>query len=72
MTETRRDEALLRALARLADTLVADYDIVDLLQTLVEDCRDLLHVTASGCYWLTAGASSNFWRRRAKRVGWSN
>jgi GAF domain-containing protein len=48
MTETRREEQLLQAFAALADTLVADYDIVELLQTLVETCRDLLDATASG------------------------
>jgi GAF domain-containing protein len=48
MSDTRREQDLLRAFATLADTLVADYDVVDLLQTLVETCRDLLHATASG------------------------
>ena len=48
MTETTREQDLLRAFATLADTLVADYDVVDLLQVLVDTCRNLLHVTASG------------------------
>ncbi|MEN0083457.1 MAG: GAF and ANTAR domain-containing protein [Leifsonia sp.] len=47
MTDTREVE-LLRAFAGLVDTLVAGYDVVDLMQRLVDTCRDLLHVTASG------------------------
>ena len=48
MTEMTREGQLVDAFATLADTLVADYDAVDLLQTLVENCRDLLDVTAAG------------------------
>ena len=32
----------------LADTLVDDYDVVELLQSLVDACRDLLDTTAAG------------------------
>lgn len=39
---------LLQTFARLADTLVDDYDVVDLLQVLVDTCRDLLDTTAAG------------------------
>ncbi|WP_200829934.1 GAF and ANTAR domain-containing protein [Microbacterium sp. SLBN-154] len=39
---------MLETFATLADTLVDDYDVVDLLQTLVDSCRDVLHVTAAG------------------------
>jgi GAF domain-containing protein len=39
---------LLDAFAALADTLVADYDVVEMLQVLVDTCRDLLDVTAVG------------------------
>ncbi len=48
MTEMTRDERLLRTFAMLADTLVDDYDIVELLQSLVDACRDLLDTTAAG------------------------
>ncbi|NUU07299.1 GAF and ANTAR domain-containing protein [Leifsonia sp. C5G2] len=48
MTDTTREVELLRAFAGLADTLVAGYDVVDLMQRLVDTCRDLLPVTASG------------------------
>lgn len=45
---TVRELELLRAFAGFADTLVAEYDVVDLMQRLVDTCRDLLEVTASG------------------------
>jgi GAF domain-containing protein len=48
MTDTGREQRLLRAFAALADTLVADYDVVDLLQNLVDTCSELLDATASG------------------------
>ncbi len=48
MTETTRDARLLQTFAMLADTLVDDYDVVDLLQSLVDACRDLLDMTAAG------------------------
>jgi transcriptional regulator with GAF, ATPase, and Fis domain len=48
MTSTSREELLLDAFAVLSDTLVDDYDIVDLLQTLVERCATVFDVTAAG------------------------
>ncbi|MET4640103.1 GAF and ANTAR domain-containing protein [Mycetocola sp. 2940] len=48
MTELTREGQLVDAFATLADTLVDDYDAVELLQTLVDNCRDLLDVTAAG------------------------
>lgn len=48
MSATTREGRLLDALAALADTLVADYDVVELMQTLVESCIDLLDVHAAG------------------------
>ena len=46
MTLTR-EARLLQTFALLADTLVADYDVVDLLQMLVDTCRDVLEMTAA-------------------------
>ena len=48
MTQLTRDARLLRTFAMLADTMVDDYDIVELLQSLVDACRDLLNTTAAG------------------------
>ena len=57
MTETSRQERLLEVFATLADTLVDDYDTVELLQMLVESCQELLDVTAVGL--LLADADGN-------------
>ncbi|WP_280267503.1 GAF and ANTAR domain-containing protein [Nocardia wallacei] len=43
-----RETALTAALVRLVDTLVADYDPVDLTQELVDTSVDLLHADAAG------------------------
>ena len=48
MARTDRDERILEVFAGLADTLVADYDVGELLQTLVENCEALLDVSAAG------------------------
>ncbi|WP_106815029.1 GAF and ANTAR domain-containing protein [Microbacterium timonense] len=48
MNETSFDSRLLNTLTILADTLVDDYDVVELLQTLVDACRDILDITAAG------------------------
>jgi GAF domain-containing protein len=43
-----REGQFLQTFAKLADTLVVGYDVVDLLQMLVDSCRDLLGATAAG------------------------
>ena len=45
---TVREGKLTRAFVSLADTLVADYDLVELLHRLVDDCVDLLDAAAAG------------------------
>jgi transcriptional regulator with GAF, ATPase, and Fis domain len=43
-----REGQLVSTFVALADTLVADYDVVDLLHTLVATCADLVDATAGG------------------------
>jgi transcriptional regulator with GAF, ATPase, and Fis domain len=47
-TEDGRDRTLAETFVTLADTLVDDYDVVDLLDTLVNGCVKLLGITAAG------------------------
>ena len=44
----RRDEWLARTFVELADTLVADYDVVEFLSTLSERCVELLETVEVG------------------------
>ena len=48
MRETSREARLLQTFVTLADTMVDDYDVVELLQQLVDACRDQLDTTAAG------------------------
>jgi GAF domain-containing protein len=48
MDELTREEKLLNTFSILADTLVADYDVIELLQTLVDACLELLDTGAAG------------------------
>ncbi|UOZ03150.1 GAF and ANTAR domain-containing protein [Amycolatopsis sp. WQ 127309] len=43
-----RERQVIRAFVALADTLVDDYDVADLLHTMVVECVDLLDITAAG------------------------
>jgi GAF domain-containing protein len=48
MASETRERRLTEAFVTLADTLVAGYDVVELLQTLVDTCADLLDASAAG------------------------
>ncbi|WP_066290861.1 GAF and ANTAR domain-containing protein [Arthrobacter sp. B6] len=48
MATTTRAERVSVAFVKLTDTLVADYDVLDLLHTLVEETVGLLDVAAAG------------------------
>lgn len=50
----RTESALLQTFSTLADSLVDDFDVIELLQTLVEACTDLLSVSAAGILLLGA------------------
>ena len=43
-----REDQLLQTVGTLADSLVDDFDVVDVLQMLVEECADLFDATAAG------------------------
>lgn len=48
MNKENREQLLTRAFVELADTLVADYDVADLLHRLAEHCVALLDAAAAG------------------------
>ena len=48
MTTATREHRLVDAFVALTDTLVADYDVVDLLQTLVDRVVEIFDATAAG------------------------
>jgi GAF domain-containing protein len=48
MSTITRETRLNAAFVKLADTLIDDYDIVDLLHTLVEECTAIFDVQAGG------------------------
>ena len=48
MTATTREQQLSETFVRLADTLIEDYDIVDLLHTLVERTAHILEAADAG------------------------
>jgi GAF domain-containing protein len=48
MEAKTRESRLASTFVTLADTLVADYDVVELLQTLVDACSELLDASAAG------------------------
>ena len=48
MTDTPRETRVLAAVVGLVDSLLDDFDVVDLLTQLTERCADLLEVEAAG------------------------
>ena len=67
MSEITKEARLLQTFASLADTLVDGYDVVDLLQLLVDTCQDLLDTTAAAI--LLAGPERRARRRRLDERG---
>jgi GAF domain-containing protein len=48
MSDVSREAVIVDAFATLADSLVAGFDVIELLQTLVETCRRVLDVEEAG------------------------
>ena len=48
MSDTPRETRVLNAVVALVDSLLADFDVVDLLTGLTEQCAELLDVAAAG------------------------
>lgn len=48
MTRLERDQRLLHTFVQLADTLVDEYDVVELMQHLADTCRDELDIAVAG------------------------
>ena len=48
MSDINREARLVSTFATLADALVTDYDVLDLLQQLVDTCVDLLEIDQAG------------------------
>ncbi|MGZ5378424.1 MAG: GAF domain-containing protein [Mycobacterium sp.] len=48
MTDTQRETRVLDAVVSLVDTLLEDFDIVELLTELTERCAELLDISAAG------------------------
>jgi hypothetical protein len=46
-----REALLARTLVELADTLVADFDVVELMSRLADRCVEVLDVGAAGSCW---------------------
>src|SRR6478672_11869240 len=53
--EMSRETVLAKTLVKLADTLVADFDVVELLTLLTDGCVDVLDVGAAGLMLATPG-----------------
>jgi hypothetical protein len=64
-----REALLARALVELADTLVADFDVVELLTRLADRCVEVLGVGAAGLMLAGPMASSGSWPPPAKARG---
>jgi GAF domain-containing protein len=56
MESETRERRLTATFVAIADTLVAEYDVVDMLQTLVDSCADLLDASAAGILLVDGGS----------------
>lgn len=57
VSDETRERRLNAAFVTLADTLIADYDVVDILHSLVNECAAILNVRAGGLMLADAGGA---------------
>ncbi len=57
MAETDREQRIAETFVQLADTLVADFDVIDFLQVVASRCVELLDVAAAGLVLADPGGS---------------
>ena len=65
-----REARLTETFVQLADTLVAEFDIVELLTTLADRCVEVLDVSAAGLMLVAPDGDLRVVARRARRCGW--
>ena len=64
-----RESDVVQSLVEMADTLVDDFDVVDLLTGLADRCVSLLGVSAAGVMLMSPEGSWARWLRRVRRCG---
>jgi hypothetical protein len=63
---------LARTLVELADTLVDDFDVVELLTLLTDRCVEVLNVAAAGLMLVAPKGTCGWWPPPARRCVWSS
>lgn len=69
MSEASREAKLNAAFVKLADTLTADYDVVDLLHTLVVECTEILDTQAGGLLLVDSAGRLQLVASTSEQVG---
>ena len=69
MATMPREQRINAAFVTLADTLIADYDVIDMLHTLVDVCRSLLDVDAGGLLLADENAELQLVASTSEQVG---
>ena len=67
-----REELLAQTFVDVADTLVADFDVVDFLTVLTNRCVELFELSEAGLMLADRPSTSAWRRRRATRMGSSS
>jgi hypothetical protein len=71
-SHSEREELISQAFVTLADTLVDEYDVIDLLDRLTGFCVQLLPADAAGIVWATRGGSCARWPHpTTPRTSWN-